>query len=168
MQRKLLLHQLAESFKITHRLFQARSQHRFAGQGLALAQLQILFPLKRYQPITPKELAHKLYLTPGAITQVVEALVQSGYVTRSPDLQDRRVVHLSVSGSGSHKLAELQKQYQTVLTEATIALSDQELTTLLQLQQKIIASLGTATSSNHAIASKESKHQTTPTAITHL
>src|SRR4051812_621167 len=84
---------------------------------LPMSQLELLVTIRHNQPISFKELARQLCLTPGAISQVVEAVEQEGYVTRENDLKDRRIQSLRISKKGTKLLLDVSKRRQAIMRE---------------------------------------------------
>ncbi len=107
--------------------------------GLSLSQSEVLFVIKKNQPINSKELADLMQLSPGAVTQLVENLVQAGYLERTNDEKDRRVQLLSLSKDGLNKVIELKEYVHQQASEMANVLSDQELESMFNLQGKLIA-----------------------------
>lgn len=84
-----------------------------------------------------KTLAEALHITSSAATQLVDSLVEKGYIIRKEDLNDRRAITLTLS-SKAHKLFETFKeqgvQKMTLLFDA---LTDEELIQYATLHKKI-------------------------------
>lgn len=62
-----------------------------------VTDLESLEVLAREGTMTAGRLAHRMGLTTGAITGLVDRLVRAGYVTRSPDAADRRKVLIELN-----------------------------------------------------------------------
>lgn len=124
---------------MSHRLIHAHLQQSFAGRDVTFAQLQLLHIIYDSQPISLKTLADKMCLTPGAITQQIDSLVDIGYVIRSQDTQDRRITNIAVSNTAKQKMDDFRKIREHMFTEATATLDERELQTFLTVQQKMLA-----------------------------
>jgi DNA-binding MarR family transcriptional regulator len=78
-------------------------QHALAGQTLQWWEYKTLLELRRrgkpYRA-TPKELAAALGLSPAGVTKRLTALERQGYVSRSHDTGDRRLVHVTLTRQG--------------------------------------------------------------------
>lgn len=113
--------------------------HNLIGQyGLTPSQLELLLMVKARSTITAKELAGQLHMTPGGITQFVEALVQSGYIQRTQDSFDRRITHLTISDAGRKKLAALKQHRLCIMEQIMCDLTSGELQVMLRVQQKML------------------------------
>lgn len=106
---------------------------------LSRTQLELMLVIRHKQPITTKELAQRLHLTPGAVSQMVDILARAELLERQPDANDRRIIHLMVSAKGIKVLARVETQLQQHVTEAMQDLRTEELQSWLTVQQKILA-----------------------------
>lgn len=113
----------------------------FDEAGIAPSQLQLLHLIGRQQPVSLKVLAADMRLTPGAITQTVDGLVQVGYVERESGKDDRRVITVSLTPTGREKASLLERQKQALLTKVVADLDDDEVAVYLRVQQKMLAYL---------------------------
>jgi DNA-binding MarR family transcriptional regulator len=141
MNREKQLEQLLNSFGLIKRLMHFQFQRHFEQHQLAPAQLQILFVMADCEKITPKSLAARLYLTPGAVTQLVEPLVQREFVSREADTADRRVTNLLLTPKAHSLMHELKSERQKFMAELVSGLSDEEFTQLIESQRKLVAAL---------------------------
>jgi len=78
---------------------QAAASHTDAHSvgAVSTAQLRALVHLAQYGPQTMGELAEGLQITTASATGLVNPLVDMGHVTRSRDVNDRRVVRVGLS-----------------------------------------------------------------------
>jgi DNA-binding MarR family transcriptional regulator len=101
------------------------------------AQKEVLFTLAHNEGMTLKVLAKHLDITPGATTQLTEALVDAGLVTRQNDEKDRRVVHLSLSANGRKLIQKLFKSRRDLFKRLFENLSDAEIETFRVVIRKV-------------------------------
>ncbi|MFC0272144.1 MarR family winged helix-turn-helix transcriptional regulator [Metabacillus herbersteinensis] len=99
-QRKELIEALAGSFfkigrSVNQQLFQSKNSH-----SLTPPQFYILFVLKKQGRMTVSQLGQLLELTSGATTTATNRLEEVGYILRTRDLEDRRVVWLEITREG--------------------------------------------------------------------
>jgi DNA-binding MarR family transcriptional regulator len=114
--------------------------HSLAGIEPALSppQVRLLFTIAgRQQGFTVTELAEKTGVTPGAVTQFVDALVEKGLVSRESDPADRRIVRLKLSEAAKAHHDKLKKNYLASVTRVFGALSDEELRQLIRILEKV-------------------------------
>ncbi len=88
-----------------------------------------------------KEISAMLGITSSATTQLVDALVESGYVKRNTSTVDRRSLHLSLSASGQEHVKEMKSIYADSMKVLFEALTDQELEMYNALNKKILTNL---------------------------
>ena len=69
-----------------------------AGELLALAHLSVDGPLG------PTELTHRLHMTTGAMTAMLDRLAERDYVTRAPHASDRRRIMVRLSDAGRDRI----------------------------------------------------------------
>jgi len=69
-----------------------------AGELLALAYLSVDGPLG------PTELTHRLHITTGAMTAMLDRLAERDYVVRGPHATDRRRITVSLTKSGRDRI----------------------------------------------------------------
>lgn len=105
------------------------------------AQGEALFCVFHNNELTVSELARLLNVTPGAATQLADALVQSEYVERTTDEDDRRVTNLKLSKKGIAVLEESKRAKLTKLNQILAPLDDLEIETLAKLLKKVSQSV---------------------------
>ena len=111
------------------------------GTSLTGAQLGILFALKHHGPIPAHQLSERLSLTPGGVSQLVEGLVERGFIHREPRDDDRRTHDLSLSPIGLKQTNSIERKRHAVLRQVTAELSDKELESLVSMHQKLLAAI---------------------------
>ncbi len=105
------------------------------------AQGEALFCVFHNSEVTVSELARLLNVTPGAATQLADALVQVGYIERTVDESDRRVTKLKLSAKGEVVLKESKKEKLAKLKQTLLPLDDNEVETLAGLLKKVSQSM---------------------------
>ncbi|MCC7118397.1 MAG: MarR family transcriptional regulator [Anaerolineales bacterium] len=68
--------------------------------GLSMPQFSILMQLHHKGAFGMSEVSERFEITPAAASQLVEKLVQSGYVQREEDPKDRRAKLLNLTDAG--------------------------------------------------------------------
>lgn len=102
------------------------------------SQWYVLSIIEHSKSVSVKEIAQILGISPSAITQLVDGLVDSEIVTRSENPTDRRTTQLSLSTKGLKQIQTIKKEKMEVFATLFEALSDSELTTYHRLQQKLL------------------------------
>jgi len=91
--------------------------------------------------VTLKEIAARLELTPGTVSELVETLVQRGILRRETDSTDRRKVKICLSDEYYHKLEEGLDRMSTLAMKALNSIAGKEreilMTILCKVQNKL-------------------------------
>lgn len=107
-------------------------------KGVTRAQLGVMMLIHKHELNTVKALADHLGISASATTQIVNGLVKSKLIKRTPDTVDRRKVFLTLSSGGTTLLAKMKQGMQKSLAELFQPLSDAELRQLVRLQEKML------------------------------
>ncbi len=108
---------------------------------LSPPQVHLLFSIaSKQEGISVKELAERTSVTPGAITQFVDGLVEMGLVMREGDPNDRRIVRLKLTELAKSQFEHFRKDYLTSASRVFDVLSNDEIKQLISLFDKIITS----------------------------
>lgn len=79
-----------------------------AQSGINVPQYVAMVALSELREATMGQLAKRLRVTMGASTNIVDRLVRAGYVMRTRDTRDRRVVRVKLEPKGSKALREIE------------------------------------------------------------
>ncbi len=99
---------------IAGRMVAARFHKVLDAQGLTHAGWQVLLALWKEDDLTQREVADRVYVTQATVTGVVDTLEREGFVTRTRDETDRRVVRVSLTKDGRRRL---ERTFKTVAAE---------------------------------------------------
>jgi MarR family 2-MHQ and catechol resistance regulon transcriptional repressor len=112
-------------------------------EGLNRTALEALVRSAEAEQITPKDLAHRMRMTNGAITAVTDRLVAAGYLARSPHPQDRRSVLLAPTQRGLEIVERTSGVFRDAIKNALSAADDDALpgfaASLSQISDKMVA-----------------------------
>jgi DNA-binding MarR family transcriptional regulator len=106
---------------------------------LPWAQIDLLYRVTESPGITAGQLAENLGTSPSAIAQLVSPLEKQGLIIKETDPSDRRISLLTATPLGLETLERMKTVARQHLGELMADLSDGELRTLHELQQKMIA-----------------------------
>jgi DNA-binding MarR family transcriptional regulator len=105
---------------------------------LSPPQVHLLFSIaSKQEGISVKGLAERTSVTPGAITQFVDGLVEMGLVMREGDPNDRRIVRLKLTELAKSQFEHFRKDYLTSASRVFDVLSNDEIKQLISLFDKI-------------------------------
>ena len=83
-----------------------------AARGLTKSRTRLLWVLLQRGPSTQRELADALRVSPRNITGLVDALVDTGFVSRGPHPTDRRATLVHFTQQGADVAGELERDQQ--------------------------------------------------------
>lgn len=136
--RQELLKELIEKFtEVAHNMHSNQS-FPFGKFMLGRQQLMLLFfVFEKKGLVSVKEIAKLLRVTPGAVTQFVNALVDKGLVRREESLVDHRSVNIKLTISAEKRFNDFKKMYLVNASKAFVGLNEKELRQLVLLLGKI-------------------------------
>lgn len=131
------LSELGLAFK---RVFRTLSRMRgrdthLHGTELSHAQFELLSELKERGELSAGELAGAARLAPGTVTQMLDALADSGHVERARSQSDRRVVVTRLTSLGRRQIEAKRTAWQARWEQALEGVSERDLraaTTVLE------------------------------------
>lgn len=102
--------------------------------GLTAAQFDALVQVGMYQPVTQQELAEKLELTKGNITQLLKKMEASGWIRRERQWKTK---YISLTGSGTQLYEEVVPKQEQFQAAQFCGLDRDEQLQLLHLLKKL-------------------------------
>jgi DNA-binding MarR family transcriptional regulator len=117
-------------FRLARRL---RSER--AVDSMSDGQFAVLAALKVHGPHTLGELAERERVSAPSMNRTVNCLVESGYVTRTPDSGDRRKVIIDLTDTGREVVAETVRRRDSWLEHALEALDPEDREVLARAAQ---------------------------------
>lgn len=148
MDRQELINQFFENIYAVKRAMHGSTPTILKDCPISRSQMELLFTLKHVQPTSPKRLGQEMRLSPGAISQTLDGLVEQGFVDRQGNADDRRVQIVQLSKLGTKRLRELIERRNKMMKSILNDLTAEELNVLLKVQTKLADKLS---------ASQESK-----------
>jgi len=112
--------------------------------GLTVPQLLILNAISREGGLPVSALARRVSLSQGTVTSVLDRLERRGYVTRTRGSADRRVVGISMTGTGREVLSRAPGMLQAEFVARYERLPDWEQSMLVAAVQRIAALMDAA------------------------
>lgn len=102
------------------------------------AQMGLLHVLlEAGEPLTPREIATRLDVTPATITGALNGLEEAGFVERLRESADRRVVHVRVTREGRAAASRRRERMRAHLRETFAPLSDREIRQLAATLERL-------------------------------
>lgn len=135
--RELLIENLSTNFFAVFRTIR-NDMNKIFEDYIPWNEFLVLRILNRNQKEMVSRVANELNVSNSHITAVAEKLIKKGLVTRSRSTSDRRVVYLEIIDKGKELVAEMEKQNKLYLKERFSALSEEEMTVMIAISQKLI------------------------------
>lgn len=101
------------------------------------AQGIVLFIVDGHGSLSIKEIADLMWVSGSAATQLVDSLVKGELLSREIDDNDRRTAKISLTNKGKTQIQKLKKFQLANFGRILQPLSEQELLTFRDIQQKI-------------------------------
>jgi len=114
--------------------------HKFPFEELNLSRKEAIFLFmiaKSKEGVTSKDLALWLWISPGAVTQFIDNLISKNLVVREEDPIDRRLMRVTLTEFARSKFEGFRKGYLGKMTPYFSTLSDEELSQLNKLLEKL-------------------------------
>ena len=113
----------------------ARKLRRQAESGITQTQSAALSTIERHGPLTAGELAAHEQIQKPTCTAVIAALLEAGFIERTPDPLDGRVAWLQISPAGRRVLQQARKRHTAYLARRMSRLEPDELEILERATQ---------------------------------
>lgn len=111
------------------------------GAAITPAQWGLLSLVAGGRGASVKELSTTMRVSRSAVTQLVNELVNKGYVRRTTSKSDKRAILISPTPKCDRVISDLQRSFYQQCSRLFSALSDNELRTLRRLHQKVATGL---------------------------
>lgn len=119
-----------------------------AGMQVSTPQFNALLTLKEFGPLTMGELCKHLFTACSTVTDLADRLERAGFVERSRDHKDRRVVRIHLLSKGEEVVSSVIMQRQVFLGEVLKEYSDQERINLQNVLELLVVSMEKADSNS--------------------
>lgn len=115
----------------------SRLAERATIDDLTPSRFAVLEALYHLGTMTHGEISRKVLKSISDITTVIDNLERDGFVRRERNAQDRRVIHVHITETGTAKLESVLPQHVAALVEEFSVLSESEQETLAFLCRKL-------------------------------
>lgn len=123
------------------KLYEKKSNLITAKYGLHKIEIEILLFLKEGKRDTARDIAETKYFSKAHISHAIEHLMERGYLTGSPDAQDRRCVHLRLTGEAEPVCKELVKLRRGLMETIYRGITEEERQVMRQVARKIACNI---------------------------
>jgi DNA-binding MarR family transcriptional regulator len=108
----------------------ARRLRQEAGGGLSPTLTAALASIENHGPLTPSELADRERIKRPTATRLIATLEESGLITRTADIADRRSALIAITPEGRDLMRTLRTRKDAYLAQRLRTLSPEERDTL--------------------------------------
>lgn len=112
-----LPYRLARAAEMVSRQFAANYRQRY---GLSRPEWRTLATIGQFAQVTATEICVHSSMHKTKVSRAIRALEQRNWINREPDMQDRRIEHISLNREGSRHyrdLVRLARDYEVQLLE---------------------------------------------------
>jgi DNA-binding MarR family transcriptional regulator len=106
-------------------------------KGVLKRDVVLPFLLCSRDGMKQKEIADEIRVSPSTLSEMIDRLVEDGFVERKPDSEDRRVKRLCLTESGRDRAEYMLKQLTAILERMFINLDTGEKEELIRLLDKL-------------------------------
>jgi len=136
--RKKLIEEIIDNFKTLARKIMTKGQEGLGKCPITPTQAQLLFIVLRHQNISVKELAEKLTISSSATVQLIEGLIENGYLIKKNNPKDHRFVQIAPSQKTITQIKKFKSLFLKKVAALFDGLSDNELVQYNKLNKKIL------------------------------
>ena len=122
--------ELWESERKLHCLQRTKHQKIVGQMGLHYGQPLMLMVLFDHQPITQKELAKKLNVTPASVNVSIKRMEKSGWISKLSLTEDLRCTSIRLTEEGERLARRCKEEMETINSEKYVGFSPEELALL--------------------------------------
>lgn len=130
--------QILTALRRVMRAVDIHSRRLIATHHITAPQLVCLITIVDNGPITLKQLAEGVFLSPSTVVGILDRLEAKGFVLRARDTRDRRLVNVSATASGRHLVENAPSPLQAGLARALKRLPEIEQATITLSLQRIV------------------------------
>ena len=139
MDREQHIEAIFNNFHAIKRAYSHSSRFSHRHFGVTMPQASVLMLLMHEGRKTMSELALTLGVSKSAATQLLESLIEQGFVERTQDNHDRRVAYVALSGRGLSHLKQVRRRGVGHITQLFDVLTDNELQQIESITKKLVA-----------------------------
>lgn len=136
--------QLAEQLRVTFGRLNRTLRLTHVDGDLPPSQREVLMAIARAKSLRLSELSQEEGINPTMLSRIVAKLEASGFVTRTPDRDDARIMHVAVTESGEALRDTIRSERTDALHYALRHLTKEERRSLIiatPVLEKIVATL---------------------------
>jgi DNA-binding MarR family transcriptional regulator len=131
-------------------------------RGLTQARATLLWVVAEHGPLTQRQIADRLRVTPRNVTTLIDALERDGFVARAEHEHDRRAVSIRLTSHGSAATARMNAEAAALARDLFADLPRDDIKAVIRVFERIANRFAgeqrAATQDEHATASRQRSH----------
>jgi DNA-binding MarR family transcriptional regulator len=128
---------ISENLDQLHRKMRARLSNELSQGKITIPQYHILYYLFHKGDATMHEVAEHLFVSPAAVTGLVDKLVRMDFVCREFSSSDRRVIIVALTEKGKKVISKIKNQTGRLFLRIFKKLSAQEKRVFFKVTEKM-------------------------------
>ena len=114
-----------------------RIKEEMTKNKLGITEFSVLEVLYQKGKQTIQQIGNCILVSSGSMTYVIDKLEQRGLLCRNACLDDRRVIHVTLTDDGNDLMNEIMPKYHEFVNQMFDSLYSDEAETLVQLLKKV-------------------------------
>lgn len=117
-----------------------QNHYRFVKQqGLSMPQMMILYHIQRVGGCTVSDIGEEFGISSAAASQLIDRLVQQGYLVRKEKPQDRRIKETAVTEAGQRLIEASMNAHQSWVAGMVSRMDESTQQRLLPLLEELVS-----------------------------
>ncbi|EKN70433.1 MarR family transcriptional regulator [Neobacillus bataviensis LMG 21833] len=121
----------------TSKAVQEKMKLEMAKNNLSITEFSVLEVLYNKGKQTIQQIGHRILISSGSMTYVIDRLEQKGLLTRSACPDDRRAIHVNLTDEGIHLMEHIMPKHQGWVDNMFSSLTTEESEIFVKLLKKI-------------------------------
>lgn len=121
----------------TSKAIHDRIKDEMAKNKLGITEFSVLEVLYQKGKQTIQQIGNCILISSGSMTYVIDKLEQKGLLSRNACLDDRRVIHVTLTEDGNELMDVIMPKYHEFINHMFDSLNSDESETLVQLLKKV-------------------------------
>lgn len=114
------------------------SRHLVGKHKITGPQLLTILTIEKHAPVTASTLAARIHLSPSTMIGILDRLEAKALIRRARDLQDRRLVYISLTEAGVALASHAPSPLQDTLAQALSELPEGERTLIAESLERVV------------------------------
>jgi DNA-binding MarR family transcriptional regulator len=121
--------------------FRSQMDERLRPQGVTTAQLHVMKAIDQEPGASGAHLARSCYMTPQSAQALLKRLEEDGWIVRSKDRMNDRILHASLTPEGEALLLTAEKEAKVIETQLWQGVPESSVAALNAVLERCLANL---------------------------